>query len=267
MTSEPNALRPGWATALAVLAHTGSIVEHRGDHLVVRTPDNPTYHWGNCLLVRDEAAVDDAERWLTTFAAEFPGAGWVAIGLVRMPTDVTAWTAQGVEVELDDVLTTRELPRQTPLAPGYTARRLLDDDDWEQHVARDLRDNARTGEFASAGHEEFVRARTRGRRAMVERGVAAWFAAFDADGLLVADLGIVRCGTMARYQSVGTDADHRRRGLAAHLLGLAARWAAGGGCDRWVIVTEASNPAGRVYRSVGFAPDVGTAQAYRPPAR
>jgi hypothetical protein len=34
-----------------------------------------------------------------------------------------------------------------------------------------------------------------------------------------------------------------------------------------VIVTEATNPAGRVYRSVGFAPDVGNAQAYRRPPR
>ena len=80
---------------------------------------------------------------------------------------------------------------------------------------------------------------------------------------LVAELGIVNCGGSARYQSVGTDEGHRRRGLASHLLGVAARWAADTGCDRWVIVTEATNPAGAVYRRVGFEPDVGNAQAYR----
>ena len=64
-------------------------------------------------------------------------------------------------------------------------------------------------------------------------------------------------------QSVGTDDEHRRRGLASHLLGVAALWAADRGCDRWVIVTEATNPPGRVYRSLGFEPDTGTAQAYR----
>ncbi len=83
----------------------------------------------------------------------------------------------------------------------------------------------------------------------------------------MADLGIVRCGTTARYQSVSTDEAHRRHGLAAHLLGVAARWSAEQGCDRWVIITESTNPAGRVYRSVGFEPDVGNAQAYRKPAR
>jgi hypothetical protein len=58
----------------------------------------------------------------------------------------------------------------------------------------------------------------RAQRALSERGTAAFFGAF-ADGVLVARLGIVRCGTIGRYQSVVTDAQHRRRGLASHRLG------------------------------------------------
>src|SRR5262245_53706707 len=38
-------------TDLAMLEHSGSVVEDRGSHLVVRTPDNPTYWWGNFLLL------------------------------------------------------------------------------------------------------------------------------------------------------------------------------------------------------------------------
>jgi GNAT superfamily N-acetyltransferase len=102
------------------------------------------------------------------------------------------------------------------------------------------------------------------RRSLSDRNIAAFFGTFS-DGVLVADLGIVRCDRIARYQSVGTDAEHRRRGLAAHLLGLAAHWAGDQGCEQWVIVTEASNPAGHLYRSLGFAPDSGNAQAYRGP--
>ena len=85
--------------------------------------------------------------------------------------------------------------------------------------------------------------------------------------MCIRDRGIVRCGSTARYQSVSTDDEHRRRGLVSHLLGVAAQWAADGGCDRWVIVTEATNPAGRVYRSLGFEPDTGNVQAYRKPPR
>ena len=51
-------LPPGWATDLAILELCGSVVEDRTDHLLVRTPGNPGFHWGNCLFVTDTGAVD-----------------------------------------------------------------------------------------------------------------------------------------------------------------------------------------------------------------
>ena len=257
---------PGWQTDLAVLRHTGSIFDDRGDHVIVRTLHNPLYHWGNFVFVTDGDAVDDAARWTDVFHDAFPAAGWVAVGLVRCPRDVESWSEQGLTVELDEALTTTTLPRQTPLADGYTVRQLDGDDDWAAYVARALRENDRTQEHEPASHRVYMEAQARARRGLSERGVGAFFGAFDG-AELAADLGIVRCGTTARYQSVGTDEAHRRRGLASHLLGVAARWSATRGCDRWVIITESTNPAGRVYRSVGFQPDLGNAQAYRKPPR
>ena len=254
-------LPPGLATDVAVLEHSGSLVEDRGDHLIVRTPSNPTFHWGNCLLVTDAEAVADAGRWTTAFAEAFPRATWIAIGLVAMPQERAAWAAQGLGLELDDVLVTTVVPRTGPLPAGYVARELRTDDDWEQHIARELRDNA---DHEPVSHERFTRARTDSQRALTERGDAAFFGAFE-DTALVADLGIVRCDDVARFQAVGTDAEHRRRGLASHLLGLAASWAADQGCREWVIVTEATNPAGRVYRAAGFELADATVQAYRAP--
>ncbi|HEX4519884.1 MAG TPA: GNAT family N-acetyltransferase [Gaiellaceae bacterium] len=252
-----------WTTDLAVREHSGSTVDDRGDHVIVRTPENPTYHWGNCLLVTDTDTRDEAERWIGVFDEAFPAATWKAIGLPAMPRVPSAWTDRGLELELDDVLTTRVLPRQTPLVAPYSVRS-LEADDWEQLVAAAMADNARTGEWPPHSHEPFVRARARADLALSERGLASFFGAFSGE-TLAASLGIVLCGTTARYRNVGTDAAHRRRGLASHLLGVAARWAGERGCDRWVIVTESTNPAGRVYRSVGFQLDVPTVQAYRRP--
>lgn len=138
--------------------------------------------------------------------------------------------------------------------------------DWEQTVARELAENQRTGEYEATGHEAFVRAQVRSRTELCDSGRAAFFGAFDNDEL-VADLGIVQCGQTARYQAVSTDAAHRGRGLASHLLGVAATWSAQRGCDRWVIITESTNPAGRVYRRAGFVPGETNAQAYRRPKR
>ena len=258
-------LPPGWATDLAVLRHSGSLIEDHGDHVVVRTPQNPDFHWGNCIFVLDERTIGDADRWIGAFEAAHPAAGWVSIGLIRAPEDAAAWTARGVGIEADDVLSSRHLPRLTSRPDGYTVRRIAGDD-WQQVVAAEVADNELTGAYDPALHLRFARAQIELRRRLSEQDLGAFFGAFS-DGFLASSLGIVVCGETARYQSVGTDAGHRRRGLAGHLLGVAAAWSAEEGCNRWVIVTEAENPAGRLYRSLGFGSDVSNARAYRPPAR
>jgi GNAT superfamily N-acetyltransferase len=256
-------LPPGWATDLCVLEHGGSTIDDRGDHLVISSPHSPSYHWGNCVFVLAEDRLDDADHWIDVHHQAFPAAAWVSIGLPRMPDDTEGWSEADVELEVSDVLTTRTMPNQTAPPDDYTFRR-LDGDDWAQYVRRAIEENDSTGEYDPASHAVFAEDQMRVRRDLSTRGVGAFFGAFSGNRL-VADLGIVLCGTTARYQSVGTDEDHRARGLASHLLGIAAAWAGERGCERWVIVTESTNPAGRVYRRAGFEPDVGNVTAYRKP--
>ena len=156
---------PGWATDLAILEHCGSIVEDRGDHLIVRTPHNPNFHWGNCLFVTDEDAVGEAGGWVNAFQSAFPEATWVAIGLSRMPEDQDAWVTLGLDVELDDVLTTRSLPRQTPPPEGYTVRRLRGED-WAKSVARSVAENDRTDEHDPKSFERFAQGQAQARRVL-----------------------------------------------------------------------------------------------------
>ena len=173
------------------------------------------------------------------------------------------WQRHGVELQVDEVLATETIPRQTGAGADYVIRGLVGED-WEQLVAREMAVNEETTQYDAAAHERFARARARSQRALVERGVAQFVGAFF-EGRLVAELGIVTCGATARYQNVGTAADHRGRGIASHLLGVAAVWASERGCTRWVIVTEATNPAGRVYRRAGFELVAPSVQAYRAP--
>jgi GNAT superfamily N-acetyltransferase len=253
----------GWATDLAILELTGSSVDHREDYVVVRTPGNPDYHWGHCLLVTDKASVSDADRWAGIFHEEFPEATWLAVGLPTMPHNVDAWARHGMDLEQLDVLSTASIPRSAALPDGYTVRHLTGED-WDTVAAREIADNLAKGEYDPVIHERFVTETMATRRRLCEQGSAAWFGAFSS-GDLVSDLGIVRCGRIARYQAVGTHPGHRRRGLASHLLGVAAAWSAEHGCDEWVIVTESTNDAGRVYRRAGFALDEAEVNAYRPP--
>ena len=108
----------------------------------------------------------------------------------------------------------------------------------------------------------FQRGATAAKARMCAAGVAVFLGAFEGPDL-VADLGIVDCGEgIARYQSVVTAEPHRRRGLASHLLGVAADWAHARACDRLVILADADGAPSHLYRSLGFSPVLRSAQAY-----
>jgi GNAT superfamily N-acetyltransferase len=240
---------------------SGSKITDFGDHLVVKTPHNPNYHWGNCILVNDPWSAADADKWIQRYSEVFPDHQWLAVGLPQMPANNEAWIRHGVTLEQLDVLSTQTLPKQKPLADGYAAR-IFREHDWETLTKRELAEGLREGGYEPAVIESFVVETNANRKQMVDSGKAAWFGAFF-DGEMVANLGMVTCGETGRYQSVETNSNHRRKGLASHLLGLAANWSQNQGCNNWVIVTQETNDAGRVYRRAGFSPDVSAVNAYR----
>lgn len=262
----------GWLTDIAVLRLGGTQVVDRGDHLVVRSPDNSAYHWGNFLLVTDPEARDDAVRWVAEFRATFPDAHHMGIGLPGEP-DPAPWAAFGLVVASDEVLSTTTMPERRAAPEGYSIEQLLTPAQWSAAAAADIAENARSGEQPDDdSYREFTRARWRTRAGLSERGMAAFFGAFDGHEC-ASQLGIVLCGQdsrgrlLARYQSVQTAVEHRGRGLAGHLIGVAAQWAGDRAAQRWIIATEPDSPAGRLYRSLGFGPDTRSWQAERSSGR
>lgn len=116
--------------------------------------------------------------------------------------------------------------------------------------------------MADTTHRTFLTRRLESMRRLTEDGAAVFLGAFTG-GELAASLGIVTCGgCLARFQDVHTVLPHRRRGLAAHLLGVAAEWAQDRGCTRWVIVADEGSAAGRLYRSCGLTDTSTMPQAY-----
>ena len=69
----------GFQTDVALRVAEGAEVTDRGVYLVIRSPDNPGFWWGNFLLLRDWPK--DGDGWLDRFAAEFPQAEHVALGV------------------------------------------------------------------------------------------------------------------------------------------------------------------------------------------
>ena len=190
-----------WWTSMEIHRRGGAVIEPKDGYIVVRTPQNPGYHWGNCLLVTG-SNVNNGEEWLDT--------------VISVQEDTT-WSAL--------------------LASEYSSD-------------------------ASEEYRLFRTSRVQAQRRLVETGNACWFAAMTPDGNIASSLGIVILDGIARYQSVATNSQHRRRGLARHLLGVASHWAFDQGARTLVIVADQSSDGDRLYHQAGFIPGVLEYNAY-----
>jgi ribosomal protein S18 acetylase RimI-like enzyme len=252
-------------TDLAMLEHSGSTVEDRGSHLVVRTPDNPVYWWGNFLLLgtapRD---ADEAREWLAAFEAEFPEARHRTFGVDRssgVPEDLAPFVELGLTSDVSTVMAATSVHEPARPNTDATYRPLESDSDWQQQI-----------EVTRAGEDEgydlpFVTAQAAAQRRLVDAGYGAWWGAFEGDRLL-ASMGLFTASPgLARFQSVKTHPDARGRGLAGTLVHRVSRY----GFDELdaktlVMVADPDYLAIRIYRSVGFADTECQLQAERKPS-
>ena len=242
----------GYRTDLALLELSGSQLTDEGEYVVVRTPANPTFWWGNYLLFRQPFGPGDTNVRLEIFRRTFPDAKHVAFGIDSVDGVIGAedeLAAAGFTVERSTVMTASSVV--APARPNTTSqyRFLASDDDWEQLVGLSLAANP----METERYEEFNRRRVEAERRLVETGHAKWFGAFDGERLQ-ASLGLVQDGSGgARFQTVQTHPDDRGRGIASTLVHRASTYGLTALRARTlVMVADPEYLAIRLYRALGF---------------
>jgi GNAT superfamily N-acetyltransferase len=244
----------GYRTDVKLLELAGSELTDRAEYVVVRTPGNPAFWWGNYLLLPSPFTAGGVAERLELFRSEFPEAKHVAFGIDSVDGVIGAedeLTAAGFDLERNTVMTASRVTE--PARPNQAAqyRFLSGDDDWEQLTGLAL---ATASMEVDAGYEEFTRLRTLASRGLVESGRAVWFGAFGGERLL-ASLGLVPDGQgAARFQSVQTHPDARGQGLASTLVHRASTYGLNElGAGTLVMVADPEYLAIRIYRAIGFA--------------
>lgn len=268
MSSAERPRSPGYATDLGLLVLQGATVESRPDYLVVRTPANPAYHWGTCLILDQAPEPGSVASWVEAFRREHPTAEHVALGIdaTEVAIDPAEAASAGVSLEQDVVLVTDQLD-SAPVPDGFSLRELdpADPEQWAALVGMELEDLDEPDRTES--HADFLTRRFAGHRALAEAGHGGWFAAYAPDGRPVASLGIFATGADRwRYQQVITHPDFRRRGIAGALLRAAGARAFASGARELVIVADLTGPAIGLYRRAGFRDAVPQWALYAPPA-
>ncbi|MGW0586328.1 GNAT family N-acetyltransferase [Streptosporangium sp. NPDC002607] len=243
----------GYQSDLMLLGLQGSVVDRRDGYLAVRTPANPTYHWGNFILLDTPPAPGTVASWVSTFHHEFPDAGHVALGVDGVTGDAgepEELAAASLDVERSTVMTASAV--HPPPRPNRDAhfRVLNGDEDWSAALA--LQEATNPGPDIE-GYRVFAQRNLAAMRRLQERGCGAWFGAFVNDRM-VSGLGLFTDGSgLARYQAVDTHPAHRNQGLSGTLVYTAGRHALEHlNAHTLVMVADPSYVAIRVYRSVGF---------------
>ncbi len=242
----------GFRTDLALLSATGSIIEDRGTHLVVRSPLNPSYFWGNFILLSEPPIAGGEREVVGAFRTEFPLAEHISIGVDTPELSDAARAAfedAGLIVDVGTVLTSSSLT--APREVSAEVRALSTDDDWE---ARAQLNHQLYPQTPAATFLAFARAKNDRERELVAAGQGQRFGAF-VDGVLVSTAAaFVTEPGLARFQSVETHSEHRRQGLAGAVVYAAGQYAIDEvGVKTLVILADTDGEAIGLYRSLGFA--------------
>jgi len=258
----------GFQTDLMLLASQGSQVEERDDCLVVRSPHNPDFWWGNLLLFRAAPEEASVEEWERAFVREFPAASHRAFGVDGTSggtANYEEFVGAGYDVEASVVMTATEV--HAPPHPNhdatYRALDLTDRVDRESAIALRMA-NAPTME--PADYRLFLDRTMDSMAALQRKGAGSWFGAF-LDGRMVSGMGLYSDGDgLARFQSVDTHPEARGLGLAGTLVHHVSSYGLSTlGAKTLVMVADPGYHAIRIYRSVGFENTESQVQLERAP--
>jgi len=252
-------LRPGWRTDFLLHRVGGEVIE-RDDCIVVRTPGNEGFYWGNCLMIGETPADADLAHWLRRFdeevAAGRPGVRHVAIGVNTVPPPdeaLPAWREAGFE--MIETATMRLMPGQLRAQPeaDVDPQPRLRPIDFSRDIPLfvDLQSADPQG-HEPAGYRRFREAQMRRFAQLYAMGLGDWFGLWHGD-TLVADCGLLRDGALGRFQNVQVHPAWRRRGLCRALVHAVCRW----GFERWgmtelLMCADPEDVAIDIYESLGF---------------
>lgn len=238
-----------------------AIIADRGPYVVIRTPSNPGYHWGNMLLFRQPPAAGDGVRWPAAFRAEFdafPDVRHQTFGWDRPEGEkgaIQEFLMQGFkdETAVVQVASGREaliMPRRHNR--DAVMRPVASDADWQELVEMQIL--CREPRYAEGSYRAFKETKFAFYRQLVREGMGQWWGSY-LDGRLVCDMGLFLKGGIGRFQSVETHPEARRLGLCGTLLHHVATWAfEERAAESLVIIADEAYHAAAIYESIGFSP-------------
>lgn len=243
----------GYLTDLIYHRFDGKIL-NRGDYIVISSPHNPGYHWGNLLLFKNAPQKNDHDKWVSLFKEEFKKESEVKHLTFGWDEDVEGevhpFVSDGFKKDFSNVLVATQTQLKSNAKIPVEFRIVKTDEEWEAVIQ--LQILTREERYPLEEYTKFKRADMTRHRNMSEKGLGNWFGAYS-DGKLIGDLGLFVEGKVGRFAKVETHPDFRGKGVCKNLVHFASQFGLSElGAEKLVMVADPDYHAQKIYQSVGY---------------
>lgn len=254
----PDALWPSARTETWIQA-PARVFEDHGPIGVIRTASNPTYRWGNCLVLPTPPTPDALDELEATHArllgTDTPAFLWP--GDAVDPALAAAFTARNYQTEIEVPMRMGLAGEPPPALPdGVTVTPVSSVADWADFARfRVLLWPKLPLDY------QFQRASMAWQSAQANAG--AWWL-LRLHGEVIGSMGLFWKDGLARYQDVDVRPDHHGKGLGRLMFHtVRGRSEATGGFDTQIIVADRGALAHAWYGRMGFQELTGELFAFR----
>ena len=244
----------GFKTDIMVIGFTGKVTDC-DDYVIVESPENPGYFWGNFILFANSPKSDLLGYYEDVFHKKIGykkdtrhiSMGWDTGDI----NECKFFLDEGYKVEASIILSTNQTNKPPKFNSEVEVRPLISDQDWEDVVELQCLYN---DDFELRKYKKFKQDQFYNYRKMSMAGHGHWYGAF-LNNKLVGDLGIFQSQGCGRYQSVETHPEYLRMGICGTLVYKSSILAASEfNIKTLVMVADEEYHAARIYESVGFKP-------------
>jgi ribosomal protein S18 acetylase RimI-like enzyme len=249
----------GVQTDLFFRRFDGEVLE-KESYIVIRTPKNPGYRWGNFLVFEHPPKADDLEKWKAIFAKEIgipPHYNHFVFAWDNLQGEVGViqpFIDAGFKLEKTSVMTAKSVNPPAKLNQKCMIRTFTNDD-WQDWIELELamnQANPADNRESDGGFRDYLKHKADEYQEMIEAGLGQWFGAY-VDGCLASSLGLFVWEKLGRFQMVATHPEFRRLGLAGTLVFYAAQQGLTTmGAETLVMCADPNYVAINIYESVGF---------------
>lgn len=232
------------------------IVEENDQFVIVKTPSNPDYYFGNYLLLKTtptSADLTSLEQAFHALVGEPPTIKHLTFQWtldIGEKSNVNTFIEKGYKYEENTVLLGDRSSLVSPkrVNEEITIKELQTDAEWDDWL--ELEVTGKDEDLPLDSFKGFVTEMRKTYRDMIQAGLGAWYGAYIGNEL-AGSVGVFYQDNLARFQRVMTKEAYRNRGICGtlvHHVSLEASKQA----EKLVMVADEHYHAAKIYESLGF---------------